>query len=818
MLKEFKKQVFISAMLHDVGKLWQRGDSELSKKKHYKLSKEFVQTVYNDENISFIVSKHHKAEIKESDGTKIQNTLARIVCEADSLSSGEREEDKSQLQQEPLYSILSRIDYKNTEPIKYYQPLTRLNPENYAFPEVHFEKNVFENDYIKKWDEFTSDFENFDKDSPEVLYYLSKKHFWCIPSSCWKSVPDVSLHEHSRLTAAISLSIINFLDEKYQDINKINSKIIEDRDEIRYLLIGADITGIQKYIYNISHTGAAKSLKGRSFLLQQYLDVISNTLVDENHLNLSPANILYSSGGKVYILAHSTDNSKKILEDFQFNLEKKLLIEFNGELGIVFSSIELKGKDFYEKSGSKFLITEKWDDLSKKLEIAKRNKFSGIIDYSFFRPIEPCGDVIQCSATSKDLCLKSDINEENAKGILSIGENIKFIKYETKFGNVYNYLDENGNSTDEYISEEQFSSQLIGQKLKSRLKAISYNGSDKSINILGYTNIDVITDKSKLKNDSIAFIVNDDNFLLYKGVKGFKFYGGTWSLKKEFDSICDDTELGLKRLGILRMDVDNLGKIFKDGLGGIATISRIVQLSSMLDFFFSCYINKIEDLYWDYDKGITETRTDFPLGDYTQIVYSGGDDLFIVGLWNILPDLAIWINNEFRKFTCNNDNFSLSAGIYIFPSKYPLYKSAELAGNAEEESKRFIRNVNSSIIEKNAVTFLDTTLSWKDFEYVSKWVRELYSLINKGDVKKSLINRLQNIYGSYFEDNKNLWSRWRWLACYSLSRYASQYKNAKKAINRLSMELFISNKSEQEFITILNLPARWAEYLTRKEK
>ena len=143
MLKEFKKEVFISGMLHDVGKLWQRGDSELSKKKHDKLSKDFVQTVYKDETISFVVSKHHKAEIKDSDGNKIQNTLARIVCEADSLSSGEREEDKSQLQQEPLYSILSRIDYKNTEPKKYYQPLTRLNPENYAFPEDKFDKGIF---------------------------------------------------------------------------------------------------------------------------------------------------------------------------------------------------------------------------------------------------------------------------------------------------------------------------------------------------------------------------------------------------------------------------------------------------------------------------------------------------------------------------------------------------------------------------------------------------------------------------------------------------------------------------------------------------
>lgn len=84
---------------------------------------------------------------------------------------------------------------------------------------------------------------------------------------------------------------------------------------------------------------------------------------------------------------------------------------------------------------------------------------------------------------------------------------------------------------------------------------------------------------------------------------------------------------------------------------GQATISRVVQMSTLLDFFFSSYLNIIKDKYWNAIDGVSENQSDISIKDNVQIIYSGGDDVFIIGLWNILPDLAIWMYEEFKKFT-----------------------------------------------------------------------------------------------------------------------------------------------------------------------
>ena len=53
---------------------------------------------------------------------------------------------------------------------------------------------------------------------------------------------------------------------------------------------------------------------------------------------------------------------------------------------------------------------------------------------------------------------------------------------------------------------------------------------------------------------------------------------------------------GTNKMGILKMDVDNLGKIFSRGLEN-PSISRVSTLSSFMDLFFSGYINQIAIRY-----------------------------------------------------------------------------------------------------------------------------------------------------------------------------------------------------------------------------
>lgn len=141
---------------------------------------------------------------------------------------------------------------------------------------------------------------------------------------------------------------------------------------------------------------------------------------------------------------------------------------------------------------------------------------------------------------------------------------------------------------------------------------------------------------------------------------GFKFSGGAGYVKDtqdtplNFSDLANDSK-GLKRMGILRMDVDNLGLIFTKGLGKGGSVSRVTALSRYLTLFFSGYLNTLcqQDKY----------------REKILIVYSGGDDLFVVGAWDKVIELAEEINREFREFTCHNPSFTLSGGIAMTGEK-----------------------------------------------------------------------------------------------------------------------------------------------------
>ena len=104
-----------------------------------------------------------------------------------------------------------------------------------------------------------------------------------------------------------------------------------------------------------------------------------------------------------------------------------------------------------------------------------------------------------------------------------------------------------------------------------------------------------------------------------------EFYGGNTFNGNTFEEMCDNPKL--RKLGILRMDVDNLGSIFQSGLSKEkSSLARYASLSRSFDYFFSGYINNIVMQEENVDKSF--------------IVYSGGDDLFIVGEWNTTIRIA----------------------------------------------------------------------------------------------------------------------------------------------------------------------------------
>ena len=186
-----------------------------------------------------------------------------------------------------------------------------------------------------------------------------------------------------------------------------------------------------------------------------------------------------------------------------------------------------------------------------------------------------------------------------------------------------------------------------------------------------------------------------------------------------------DMATGDKRIGVLKMDVDNMGLIFSVGLepatetsgseSRFRSISRISTLSRQLSIFFNGIVaTACEEVFrnWieasDWGKRVRQDNTDVSNIFYT--VFSGGDDLFVVGPWDRIIELAVLLRSLFKDFTCHNPNVTISAGIFVCKPKYPIALAAEKAEAALKRSK------NNG---KNRITLLGETAVW-DYEHRHK--------------------------------------------------------------------------------------------------
>lgn len=731
-----------------------------------------------------------------------------------------KEEDNNNTDTAIVQSIFNAITLcsNNTNPT-YYQPISRLNWEytedKYLFPTTDSSTNKetstqkligeLENECKKNTPNFTR------------LYYIFKKHGWCIPCSN-QTAPDISLFEQSRLAAAIAVCMYDY--KQYTaDFEADNT------NEKRYLLACADLAGIQSFIYNIGHKNALKALKGRSFYLQQMLVSIANDIIKQ--LELFEANIIYSSGGKFYLLLPNTPKAKDTIKKLDHHINKQLLERYSGNLALLFDYLELSGEDL-----GKGKINKKWDELNTNLnKTVKNRKFANLINKSFFTPNIPSGNVELCYNTSVELCTLEDLatSERSSSPTNPHYEehqvNGKKIYYDPPKKDTKNN-DEVEDTADHYICEEQYHAVILGHALRRCDESVKGE-----VPILDINNISLDELKKGIySTPSRKLKLNNDEF---GNADGWQFYGGNWVINTDDEESTFEywisNSTNIPYLAVLRMDVDNLGLIFKNGFknaegNSLATFSRLVQLSSMLDFFFSGYLNKLRDLHWLANKGVVNEETETRLADFMQIVYSGGDDLFIVGRWDIIPDVALWIHKEFTKFTGNNSSLTLSAGIALFGSKYPLFKVAKLAGEAESSAKKY-RNST-----KNAISFLGNPVKWSDFEIMSKdlvkqWITDLDTKL----MHRSLLRTMQELYqdfakgkaildltDKYIEDNQ--YKPWRWHAAYKLQRDAQQYSKYRVQIEALKQYLFANTlQTQKEPLLILQTASLWADLLTRKK-
>lgn len=589
-------------------------------------------------------------------------------------------------------------------------------------------------------------------------------------------------------------------------------------------LVGGDIPGIQRTINTVTSKGAAKAMRGRSAFIQ----LLGHALVERllAGLELGPANVVYDAGGNFVLLTGWTagpDGTQAAVARVANEVNEVLLAGagegqerfdgFHGDLAVALAAVEigpaslpiekaadvlraglapLTGKDGWPVS--RWQLAEK---LVKDAVVAAKDRPFGDLALEsakgwqeLFGP-DPAETIDFCA-----VCRRQRGKTEKFRR-LEEGSDDLVCPECWGFNELANELGHTGGSSPRLALSSQRPAEP--QAWQCALHAVSRRW--------------YVIGREGLAGD--VFALDPDDFPA-PGVDGFRVLAHTTPMHgdtiKTNEEMAQASRGGLKRLGVLRMDVDNLGDLIVRGLPA-RTALQTAELSQALERFFAGWLDRI---CARVDRG----------GDLFYVLFAGGDDLFMVGPWTHMPVLAQAIRDDFACYTGGHKAIHLSAGIAVVGEKAPLYAAAEESHDALAAAKSLDRE--DAQLGKNAITFLGRTVHWEQFEQVTKLKDDIAELADKDGLGNAVITRLLAISRRYHRDRDRgpyavkgkvpaqkpgvYFGPWMWRQAYALTRQqAGRPDDVVEKLKRLESALL---KGQIEY---LGLAARWAQWLIRKE-
>ena len=740
------------ALLHDIGKFRKRGrDNATSHQEH---SYAFVNEDFAGfflpcgEDFKDAIRNHH---------TQGKNLIEKQVILADWLSATESADEEQEVA--ALVSILSRLKKEENQDQQYGYTPTALHFDSATV--IPTQSSVVNQEtYAALWQKFTKDFDKATtgKQYTPALYQtivaLLHKYTSRIPSETVEAAEsDISLYDHLRTTAAIAACIGRELTE-VSDVEMVLTDLEKSEKKICALIKG-DLSGIQNFLYHILSDGAARQLRGRSFYLQLLTEAIAHYTL--KGLNLPITNLLLASGGHFYILAPYSDTQQ--FDTLRREVSDRLWALHQGELYCILDYVPVTAGDFKAEN-----FSNKWGEVSDRVNARKQKVWSELekekMFENLFKPYE-----------NKSFAQLTE-DEKNPWKFDELGQKLRRAKYLVAFDV----------PADSNISETP--------DWRDAIKAFGLH-------------IRLPESGSKLDPEdathAVFYRLRDTNFLTdidtyqWEDVPAsydFRMFCPVITYRREeipadYDYLAEASE-GVQWLGALRMDVDDLGAVFIEKLQN-ATISRLATLSEALCLFFEGYVPELCKQY------------------KVELIYAGGDDLFLVGGWSALPEIAREIRSEFEKFV-TGDHITLSGGIAIEHKKYPLYQFAAESGEAEKASK------NRPC--KDAITFLRKPMAWGEFDKVRDWYRRFLRAIqaNRDPLPRGVLMRLSQIYS----DEELKGHRWAWRSLYYFHRLQERYKAQRTFLEDLKCEL---NHPETEFELqkFIHIVTRWTTLRARNK-
>ncbi len=504
------------------------------------------------------------------------------------------------------------------------------------------------------------------------------------------------------------------------------------------LLVSGDFSGIQDTVYTISSQGALKSLRARSFMLELLTEHIVYEILqmpgmptdkpEEYLIRLMPENInnktgvIYSGGGKFSLLLSYNDKLESQISKFADTLNNWAFEEFTGKLFIAVHVLTVSSNDL---QGQAFLnARQKQADELDKLKQRKFWTENGSLLEKLLTPEMPkqLNNEKECQITRRDDLPDDKMEKLDDMQVSSLsyhlwhlGDKLTKLKQGKEIYR-FNYYDAvkkaghgfvcfpKNNGTDYALYTLENISNISPEKYWTLGKDFFYAYYVRKIGHLpGYAQ----DAELKAARETMPEKVSDkkdiqDHTASFTGL-----------------AVCS---CGADMIGALQMDVDSLGSFILSNL--LDSPRKLALFSHQLNYFFKNIMNQIckcrtsqitfNECVFSFNP-VNILKKDYSTGRNVSVIYAGGDDLFIIGAWNEVAELAYDIQTCFKAYceTINDKEglklipASISGGLTIHHPKLPLYQMAEKSREAIKFAKNDIDDIHEEKKKNRIALFYD---------------------------------------------------------------------------------------------------------------
>lgn len=836
-------EIVLGALLHDIGKFIQRAfrstqalswktydmESTLCPKnkhqqythRHVLFTNAFFDLLKERTNIFpagvDIDRVAHAASFHHSPDTAPNPAAAWICTLADWYSSGmdRKKEDEAESDPKtreayrrlPLRSIFDdiSIDPKREGPAHHGYRLRALNPDcpESLIPQPWAgEQPGLPKDYENLWKEFEGGLFKFHRASThsaklfeETLLGLLERYTWAIPSSTM-DIPDISLFDHSRTTAAIAACLFRYHQERSE---LADLSAIKDGRQPKFRFLAGDLSGIQSTLFTLASQGVKgvnKILRARSFLLGAIVEAATLHAIEA--FGLPASCIVQQAGGRFLILVPDAKDAGATLEELRKRFDYWLLDHYTGSLALNLSLTEpFPGSDFQAANFRRIQA-----EIARAVDEAKQRPLSscpqGILkhDMPYDRICSACGVRPAHVHENTEYRCRTCQSEVEIGRRLTGADISMWTRGPAGVGWAADIL---GLS----LALCKASDLNAPKESMISIRSLRADNPDSGLAPRVVANYIPRFENEQATRDPRYDGLVEPDFRFLPGIPKTFTHIGAEALEPDADG---RNFRGKPFLAILKADVDRLGYIFNYGLQRTDTahdrftLSRLSQLSRMMDLYFSGYLQGM-------------VRREFP---DTYTVYAGGDDLLLIGPWRQSLDLARRISESFADYTGNNPSITISAGISLIHPNHPVNRAVAETEVLLEKAKNAGRNRICALLGK--------PLTWDRFKARLEDAEWIHAQLNgRPPVSSGFVYRIMEIARDVESVDQGMVGKagWRAKLAYHLARNIKaksdreRQQRIKEWLERLGLDDMLKLTKGQSNITDWRLPLSIALYRNR---